>query len=179
MILVTGGTRAGKSRVAQNICAAVGPKVLYIATAMTMDAFTAERFRRSRQQRPYHWEIYKGFMDIGKEIDNVNGKYDAIMIESLHSLVAELLGNADFIRPGTPFRECEKKIMDEINLITTCARRSSAVIVFVTTETAIFHACADGAAQAAFEILGRVNQYVAAICAEVYLVVSGIPVKIK
>ena len=55
-VLVGGGARSGKSRVAEQLAAASGLQRCYIATAQAGDGEMAERIRRHRDDRDAGWQ---------------------------------------------------------------------------------------------------------------------------
>jgi adenosylcobinamide kinase/adenosylcobinamide-phosphate guanylyltransferase len=73
----------------------------------------------------------------------------------------------------------ERAIVEDVNAVTSAAKRINAQVVIVTNEVDICPQSSDSSFKALLEILGRVNQQVAALSNEVYLVVSGISLKIK
>ena len=54
-LLLLGGARAGKSRLAQEIAARSEAEVVVIATAESRDAEMADRIARHREARPESW----------------------------------------------------------------------------------------------------------------------------
>ena len=65
MILITGGARSGKSRLAEQLAARCGERVLYIATSVVTDPEMAERIALHRASRPAHWSTHEGFGGLG------------------------------------------------------------------------------------------------------------------
>ena len=65
MILITGGARSGKSRLAEQLAAQQGDKVLYIATSIVTDDEMAERITIHQQTRPATWRTHEGYSALG------------------------------------------------------------------------------------------------------------------
>ncbi|MDR1559591.1 MAG: bifunctional adenosylcobinamide kinase/adenosylcobinamide-phosphate guanylyltransferase [Clostridiales bacterium] len=180
MILITGGARVGKTKLAINICKNTGPNVLYLATSKpSEDFFEREIVRRSRKQRPFNWDVREAFLGLDSILDEEGTKYNAILIENIRVLVSNLMDYFRQDRGWTDLKPLTREIIEEINRIILAARRINSLVVFVTNEVNIHPPDADEAFKAQMEILGRVNQQLAAISREVYWVASGIPVKIK
>jgi adenosylcobinamide kinase/adenosylcobinamide-phosphate guanylyltransferase len=55
LLLVTGGTRSGKSRYAVERARGWGARILYVATCQPEDEEMRERVRRHRAERPDTW----------------------------------------------------------------------------------------------------------------------------
>src|SRR5437879_2484512 len=66
--LILGGARSGKSDYAEQLAAASGKDVIYIATAQVGDAEMAQRIALHRQQRPLHWHTVEQPLALGDAI---------------------------------------------------------------------------------------------------------------
>jgi adenosyl cobinamide kinase/adenosyl cobinamide phosphate guanylyltransferase len=64
MILLLGGARSGKSRLAARLAAASGRRVVVVATGEALDDEMAERIRRHREERPAGWETIEEPVDL-------------------------------------------------------------------------------------------------------------------
>jgi len=65
IVLVTGGSRSGKSVLAENKAFEYGDgSVLYIATAIATDEDMKERIRMHQARRDERWDTHEGFKDI-------------------------------------------------------------------------------------------------------------------
>jgi adenosylcobinamide kinase/adenosylcobinamide-phosphate guanylyltransferase len=180
MVLITGGARVGKTKLAINLCKKQGSRILYIASSNpSEDAFEKERMRRSRKQRPFNWEVREGFLNIGTMLSENGNQFDAILVENLTTLVAGLMEHYGYSEEENNLRQVERAIVEDINNITSAAKRIHALVIIVTNEVNICPQNADVTHKALLEILGRVNQQVAALSSEVYFVVSGMPMQIK
>ena len=124
MILVTGGSRSGKSEYAENLAmhypAAAGQEKLqnllspeyakilqnrsesqnnahyaYLATAKITDDEMAERVRRHQARRSEVWQTYEGYMHLETLLHEIQGKYEGILLDSVSTMITNLL--FDFI----------------------------------------------------------------------------------
>jgi len=89
------------------------------------------------------------------------------------------MGHFGYESASADLRRLTRSIIDEMTKIILAARRIHTQVVFVTNEVNIMPPDTDDLIKAQMEILGRVNQQLAAASSEVYWMVSGIPVKIK
>ncbi len=178
MVMITGGTRVGKSKVAGQLCSP-DSKVLLIATAVATDFYMQERIRRSRKQRPINWETYEGFLNLPQKINEVGNNYDYIILESLTSLIDNLMKHYDLSENTTSFRSVEKNVMEDIIQLGNAAKNVNGRFIMITNEIMYMPSCSNNFGTALAEILGRANRYFSGVSNDVYLVVSGIPMKIK
>ena len=124
MILVTGGSRSGKSEYAenlamhypsaacqeklQNLLSPEYAKILqskpesqnnahydYLATAKITDDEMAERVRRHQARRSEVWQTYEGYMHLETLLHEIQGKYEGILLDSVSTMITNLL--FDFI----------------------------------------------------------------------------------
>lgn len=124
MILVTGGSRSGKSEYAENLAmhypAALCQEKLqnlsspeyagklqnksesqnnahyaYLATAKITDDEMAERVRRHQARRSAAWQTYEGYMHLETLLHEIQGKYEGILLDSVSTMITNLL--FDFI----------------------------------------------------------------------------------
>ncbi len=124
MILVTGGSRSGKSEYAENLAmhypaAACQEKLqnllspeyakilqnksesqnnahyAYLATAKITDDEMAERVRRHQARRSAAWQTYEGYTHLEDVLQDIQGKYEGILLDSVSTMITNLL--FDFI----------------------------------------------------------------------------------
>ena len=180
MILITGGARVGKTKLAISICRNNGPNVLYLATSKPSDDFfEKEIVRRSRKQRPFNWIVREAFIGLDAILDEEGAKYDAVLIENIRVLVLNLMDYFGYNSGGADLKTLTRSITEEINHIILAAKRINPPVIFVTNEVNIHPPDVSDSFKIQMEILGRVNQQLAAVSSEVYLVASGIPIKVK
>ena len=180
MVLITGGARVGKTKLAINICKNTGPNVLYLATGKPGDDFfEKEIIRRSRKQRPQNWQVREAFTGLDSILDEDGAKFDVVLIENIRVLVSNLMDYFGYNSESADLRPLTRSIIEEINRLISAAKRINPLVILVTNEVNIHPPGAPDSFKAHMEILGRVNQHLAAVSNEVYLVISGIPIKIK
>lgn len=96
--LVIGGTRSGKSAVAEQIARELGTPVTYLATGACADgndsgdADMAERIGAHRQRRPADWVTVEESHAISEALEKIEG---TILLDSLGSWLASNIETAD------------------------------------------------------------------------------------
>ncbi|CNF06555.1 bifunctional adenosylcobinamide kinase/adenosylcobinamide-phosphate guanylyltransferase [Yersinia frederiksenii] len=181
MILITGGARSGKSSLAERLAAQAGERVFYIATSVVTDAEMAERVALHRASRPAHWRTWEGYRHLGAVLDKQVEPGEVVMLECITTLITNLLFElaGDTPPEQMDFASLEVEIGQQItDLLAACAR-SRAPVYLVTNELGMGIVPDNHLARHFRDIAGRVNQRLAAAADEVFLVVSGIEVKIK
>ena len=69
VIMVTGGSRSGKSVIAEQKAKEYGKRsVLYLATAIPVDDDMEERIRIHQERRDSEWGTYEGYRDLGEVV---------------------------------------------------------------------------------------------------------------
>ncbi len=178
--LVTGGARSGKSRHAESLVSAA-PRVLYIATSHIFDAEMAARIQHHRDGRPAHWRTEERWQDLATLITPDNAPEEAILLECVTTLVTNLLfaqgGERD--PDGWDYATLEAGVHQQIDQLIAACQRCPSPVVLVTNEVGMGIVPENRLARHFRDIAGRVNQRLAQVADEVWLVVSGIGVKIK
>jgi len=167
LIFVTGGARSGKSVFAQKLANRLNKKVTYIATAQARDKEMELRIKIHRKNRPAHWKTVEMEKNITEVLSRVAEKSEVILLDCLTLLISNLLLSG------------EKKILKEIRRLVDEVKRAKATVLIVSNEVGMGIVPNNNLARRFRDIAGRANQIVAQAADEVYLVVSGIPVKVK
>jgi adenosyl cobinamide kinase/adenosyl cobinamide phosphate guanylyltransferase len=154
--LVLGGTRSGKSVVAERV-AARHPPVCYVATAeIAEDLDLAERIAAHRARRPTSWETVEAGADlIGALLERPDG---TVLVDALGTWVAHhqdlRVDTAALVAAVRARRGDTVLVSEEVGLSvhppTTIGRR------FVDTLGTVNHAVADIADEVLLVVAGRV-----------------------
>ncbi len=181
MILITGGARSGKSRHGERLVQGMAERVLYIATSMIFDDEMAERIKHHQLSRPAHWRTVEAWRDVPAVITPDNDPQEAILLECITTLISNLLFDVvgDTPEESWDYTAIEAHIDAHITqLLAACAACPSPVVL-VTNEVGMGIVPENRLARHFRDIAGRVNQRLAEQAEQVWLVVSGIGVKIK
>ena len=190
MILVTGGCRSGKSEYGEKLVEAMGRRRLYVATGKVFDEEMAQRVDKHKERRGELWITHEGYTDL--ETLDYTG-FDGILLDSVTSMVTNLL--FDFIDTKAALENPEQKgaedfstvdygaaevyIMDKFRSLGAVVREKHLPYEMVTDEIGLGVVPETPLGRGFRDILGRVNQYLASEAADVYFVISGIPMRIK
>ena len=176
--LVLGGVRSGKSSFAEGLAAECGRNVLYVATGVETDPEMAERIRRHRESRPPSWSTLEEPAELAVRIESeVTGDcaYDAVLIDSLDLWVSNILLKYEADSP-----ECTEEAMNSgLQHLLQVAQRSPAAFIMVSSEVGHSLVPSEPLGRRFQDLMGLANQRVAAAADQVFLVVAGIPTRIR
>lgn len=186
MILVTGGTRSGKSEFAEQLVMRRGERYLYMATAKITDEEMARRVEKHQKRRSSRWTTHEGYHELWRVLEEEGKNYDGILLDSVSSMLTNLLfdliGEVDwdtFDFADVDFKAAEQEIIPVFEKIAAAAEQRKLPLVVVTDEIGLGVIPDTYLGRAFRDMMGLANQKLAAAADEVYFVISGIPVKIK
>lgn len=169
VVLVLGGVRSGKSRFAQQL-AASGERVAFIATAEGRDEEMAGRIARHREDRPAQWTTIEAPISIAEAILNCDGKFDTILVDCLTLWASNLMEHEG---------QDSRRILDHADRLVEALRRVKASVVLVSNQVGDGIVPQNEMARSYRDLLGAINQRVAAAADKVVLMVAGCPLVIK
>ncbi len=177
--LVTGGSRSGKSTFGEGLLKD-NDKVLYIATSIITDDEMRERVAIHKERRNKNWETFEGYSDLKQAIKNSECKY--IMLECVTTMITNLMFDkyTDFdTLSKQEIKALEENISEQfIELLSAC-REFDKEIVIITNEVGFGLISEYKLGRIFTDISGRINQLLGRLSDEAYLVVSGLPLKLK
>lgn len=179
IILITGGSRSGKSSYAESLLKSLDD-VLYIATAAYSDQEMKQRIKRHKENRNPKWVTYEGYRDLNKVIlANTN---ENIILDCVGAMASNLLyeTNQDFDKLTSLDGE---RVTDNMKLefknFIKRARDMDKILVIVTNEIGCSLQPLYTSGRIFTDLLGFVNQYIGNLSDEIYLMACGQPLKIK
>lgn len=177
IVLVTGGARSGKSKFAEKLFKDK-TDVVYIATSKIIDKEMEERVKLHKETRPQQWRTYEGNYNLEEAI----GKEKYYLLDCITILVSNIMfdmtENIDYIDYKLQ-QKVEDKIVLELEKFIDAIKNKEYNLVLVTNEVGDSIVPEHHVSRVFRDIQGRVNQRIAAIANEVYLVCCGLPVKVK
>ena len=170
LILVTGGTRSGKSSFAQNLAEAEEGRKVFIATAEPLDQEMKKRIALHKNKRPAGWSTVEEPIHLAKTLKKCGDAYEVLLIDCLTLWISNLLVNKSMD---------EKAILKKISALVTSCREVHARVIMVTNELGMGIVPSNPLSRLYRDLVGEANQQVASEADEVYFLVSGIPMKLK
>ena len=178
--LVLGGIRSGKSAYAESLAGEADParRVVYVATGTVSDDEMAERVRRHRERRPSEWDTVEAALNPVRGLQELGlsaGSPPTLLLDSLDGWVSNLLIEHE----GAPAAELEARVAGAVRRFASYVRELDADAVVVSSEVGHSLVATSSLGRRFQDLLGTVNQAMAADADAVTLVVAGIPVRVK
>ncbi len=169
LILVTGGARSGKSGYAQYLAKSFKRKVIYIATAEALDSDMKKRIRLHKKSRDKSWVTIEESLCVLGAVKKLSADRRVILLDCLTLFISNLIlkGLSD------------KAVYSEVKSILKALKRRAEAVIIVTNEVGSGIVPDSKLGRRFRDLQGKVNQIVSGEADCVYLLVSGIPVKIK
>jgi adenosylcobinamide kinase/adenosylcobinamide-phosphate guanylyltransferase len=165
--LILGGARSGKSRyaLAQQ---PRGARVVFVATARPADADMAARIARHRSERPSEWATVEAPRDVIGALGRLSAA-DAVLVDCLTLWVANHLADGD----------TDETILRAADDLARLAARPPWALTLVSNEVGEGVHPETAAGLRFRDLLGLVNQRIAAAVERVTLMVAGLPLTVK
>ncbi len=179
-VLLLGGARSGKSSYAQEMALKLLQPVLFVATAQPGDEEMRRRIEVHRKARPPSWTTLEAATGLGFDIRQNLGGARTVIIDCITLLVGNIC-SAHTGADGEPadVLRIEREADDEIQELVACLREVEASFVIVSNEVGLGIVPDNATGRLYRDLLGRANQVLARNVDEVYLMVAGIPCRIK
>ena len=162
--LVLGGVRSGKSRYAQEL-GERAERVVFVATAQAGDDEMRRKIDRHRESRPTQWSTVEEPVALAEAVLQHGPGCDLILIDCLTFFATNLL-----------LAEAGESPVEKLCAVLAdppCA------VVLVSNEVGSGVVPAYPLGRQFRDLLGEINQRVAAIASDVVLLVAGLPLVLK
>jgi len=166
IILITGGQRSGKSRFAQDMALSLSKNPVYLATSRIWDDEHRKRIERHKANRGKEWTNIEEDKEISKHL--LKGR--TILLDCVTLWATNFF--FDLKSDIEKSLEMAKREFDAFI-------EQEATFIIVTNEIGMGEMSANEVQRKFADLQGWLNQYIASLSDEVYLMVSGISVKIK
>jgi adenosylcobinamide kinase / adenosylcobinamide-phosphate guanylyltransferase len=168
-VLVTGGVRSGKSRHAESLFVDTAC-VSYVAPGPVPteeDADWAARVAAHRAARPAHWATLET-RDLAGAIADASGP---VLVDCLGTWLTGVIDEGGLWE--APSEEVSGAVDALLDQVVAGLSTAPADVVLVTNEVGLGVVPAHRSGRLFRDLLGTVNQRVAAVCDEVHLVIAG------
>ncbi|SIO66483.1 adenosylcobinamide kinase /adenosylcobinamide-phosphate guanylyltransferase [Singulisphaera sp. GP187] len=173
-ILVLGGIRSGKSRLAERL-AAECPPVTYVATA-TLDRNDPEmvaRIERHQADRPEGWTTKEVPRDLEAVLPAIVATEGSVVIDCVTLWISNLL-----LGLGNGAALADSDILDAL-VRSVRAGRGQARVIWVSNEVGSSLVPTNALGRRFADLQGMANQRLAAECGIVHLCVAGLSIRLK
>lgn len=181
LTFITGGARSGKSAFAQRLAhTRAGDAVLFVATlreseAVLQDGEMRQRIARHQSSRPQSW----GTLVLGDDLSAIahavhEHQARCVLLDCVSLYISGVLfmDSALPSQPEDAASDAAQRLLDELRAI-------GADAIVVSNEVGMGVVPDNAWARAYRDALGRANQLLAAAADEAYMLVSGLPLKLK
>ncbi len=181
-ILITGGIKSGKSRFALKLAKEMEEAVpqppsltistpdpkekIFIATARPIDREMEDKIEKHKKERENDFKTVEEAIHLGDVLKEIN--QSTTIIDCLTLWLSNLFFE---------LRESEK--LQEMESLNTALKEFKGNLIIITNEVGWGIIPQDEVSRRYQEELGRLNQKVGEACNEIYVIISGIAVKIK
>jgi adenosylcobinamide kinase/adenosylcobinamide-phosphate guanylyltransferase len=169
IILITGGARSGKSRMAEDLAERFGAPLAYIATGEPGDAEMRERIARHRSRRGPVWQTIEEPLDLSAVIRDHDGRFACMLVDCVTLWLSNLL-----FRYNDP-----RKVLDDVALFAAAFPLLKSPLVLVSNEVGMGIVPENGLARAFRDLAGEANELLARTADEVHVIFSGLPLRLK
>jgi adenosylcobinamide kinase/adenosylcobinamide-phosphate guanylyltransferase len=176
--LVLGGVRSGKSRLAQQIASAAS-RVTFIATAPRSgnDAEMTGKIDRHIADRPNTWTTIEEPLHLADAIQSASAYAGAILVDCLTLFASNLMSVHHKSESESEYQRDANH--PEVAALCAVLAQPPCEIVLVSNEVGSGIVPAFASGRQFRDLLGEINQRVAAVAGNVLFMVAGLPLVLK
>jgi adenosylcobinamide kinase/adenosylcobinamide-phosphate guanylyltransferase len=179
---ITGGARSGKSSFALHKASQIEGKKAFVATAEALDDEMKKRIENHKIERGSEWNTHEEPIKIAGGLSDIKDTCNAIVLDCLTIWLSNLLVRNEMAEPFKQTTgESIQEFIDTLRQMhnETLNPKSGKGLFIISNEVGMGIVPENKLARRFRDLAGTLNQKVAEIADEVYLVTAGIPVKIK
>jgi adenosylcobinamide kinase / adenosylcobinamide-phosphate guanylyltransferase len=182
IIFITGGARSGKSSFALAKALTVAGRKAYIATAEALDEEMAKRIEQHKKQRGKEWDTIEEPLKIAEVMKKLSGNYSALVLDCMTLWLSNLFMNTQ--SKGLQTIESEiQELLDTLRQLKSPAAGDPdsgfCSLYIVSNEVGMGIVPENETARKFRDMAGILNQKIAEVSDEAYMMVAGIPMKMK
>ena len=172
IVFITGGARSGKSSFALSEAEKIAGQKLYVATAEALDDEMRERIEKHKRERGENWKAVEEPLYLDTVLNSLESDVSVVLIDCLTLWTSNIM-----IKHEHNLSALEELIDGFNDSIMTLKDQVS---VFIVSNEVGMGIVPDNPMSRAFrDLAGKLNQRIASVSDEVYVVISGLPLKIK
>lgn len=188
IIFITGGARSGKSSFALNMASELEGGKAFIATAQALDEEMRERIERHRMARGREWKTIEEPIEIAEAVKGLGGDYSAAIIDCITLWLSNLMMKEHTIvkspldppLPKGGMGGLEAFPMQVADILQSLEEAGKSITLYiVSNEVGMGIVPENEIARRFRDYAGTLNRKIAEAADEVFLMVSGIPMRIK
>jgi len=170
LTLVTGGSRSGKSRYAQQQAERQSGPLLYVATAEIGDAEMAERVALHRAARGDRWQTLEEALRLSERLPSACAGYGGVVVDCVTLWLSTLYFHHD---------EQAEPVLAQVDTLLQGLAGVATPVWLVSNELGSGIVPENPLARRFRDLAGSVNQRLAAAADAAWLVVAGLPLQLK
>jgi adenosylcobinamide kinase/adenosylcobinamide-phosphate guanylyltransferase len=164
IVLLLGGARSGKSRMAQARAEALPGELVYLATGEARDAEMSERIAKHRADRGARWRTVEVPIDLPEAIRRESGR--VVLVDCLTLWLSNLMLS-------------EHDISAAADRLCASLTDATGTVLLVSNEVGMGIVPENALARRFRDEAGRLNQRIAGVANEVLLVAAGLALRMK
>jgi len=168
LVLITGGINSGKTKYALELANQSNKKTVYVKTGNAEDSRTRELIKACEEGKPLNWLTVAEDKNVDAVLMNIRGLSEMVLIDGLTMLLSKLQEEL----------QNDNKAIQRVEALLEVLKDSEMDAIIITNEAGN-GVNANEPAHKLAALLGTVNKIAAQAAVEVYLMIAGIPVKIK
>ncbi len=167
-VFVLGGARSGKSSFALGEASKITGKKAFVATMEPGDDELKARISAHRTERGPEWETFEEPLHLTPLLKKIGSQYDVILLDCLTLWLSNLM----LLNEDRPLK-------DEAGELIKALKKTVCPVFAVSNEVGMGIVPGTGLGRAFRDEAGRLNRLMAGVADRVYLVVAGLPQRIK
>ena len=175
LILITGGSRSGKSAFGQQMAEGIDGARIFLATCPQTDPEMTERIRRHQADRQGRgWQSVEEPLQLAEQLAGLAPE-TTVLIDCLTLWVNNLQYEAE--KAGQEINE--EQVAEQAAELARTAGEHRGTVIMVTNEVGLGIVPDNSMARRYRDLVGRCNQVIGAAADKVFLVSCGIPLCLK
>lgn len=167
--LLLGGARSGKSRYAVELARVIGGSGAVVATARALDGDMAARIARHRAERPAGWATIEEPYDVPAACRRAARSHDVVLVDCITVWVSNLMERGDD----------DALVLAAVDDLAKLLRERLVSVILVSNEVGQGVHPPTELGRRFRDLLGLVNQRLAAAADRVTLMVAALPLIVK